>query len=169
MELQPDSSTQFVDKSKAFELNKSQIPPPPLPSSTSTSSQISQLEQSHQSEDDDNFKNDDNNYDFKVNDVSKMTCNRYKTGLRKRNTAKNRIKNVEFMSVASTMHCNKSLVPRNHTETIQTDDRRQTLGIDVGQHRFAYGAKFKKIVFNGTFPIDDPYSSRFDQDGNLLQ
>lgn len=35
--------------------------------------------------------------------------------------------------------------------------------------QFASGAKLKKIVFNGTFPIDDPYSSRFDYDGHLLQ
>lgn len=32
------------------------------------------------------------------------------------------------------------------------------------QRRPLLGQKLKKIVFNGTFPIDDPYSSRFDDD-----
>lgn len=31
------------------------------------------------------------------------------------------------------------------------------------------GRRLKKIVFNGTFPIDDPYSSRFGRDGNTSE
>lgn len=75
------------------------------------------------------------------------------------------------------MHCNN--IQRSTTSTCDlmqpTATLRQTsAGYDRDMsplHRphFASGAKLKKIVFNGTFPIDDPYSSRFDYDDHLLE
>lgn len=74
------------------------------------------------------------------------------------------------------MHCNKSPSSASTCEFVQpaTTMSQASAGHDRGMatlHRpqFASGAKLKKIVFNGTFPIDDPYSSRFDYNGLLLQ
>lgn len=76
------------------------------------------------------------------------------------------------------MHCNNKS-PSSAASTCEFMQSAATLrhtsaGYDRNMsalHRpqFASGAKLKKIVFNGTFPIDDPYSSRFDYDGHLLQ
>lgn len=74
------------------------------------------------------------------------------------------------------MHCNKPPSSASTCEFVQptTTTGQASAGYDRSMsalHRpqFASGAKLKKIVFNGTFPIDDPYSSRFDYDGLLLQ
>lgn len=74
------------------------------------------------------------------------------------------------------MHCNKPPSSASTCEIVQptTTTGQASAGYDRSMsalHRpqFASGAKLKKIVFNGTFPIDDPYSSRFDYDGLLLQ
>lgn len=80
------------------------------------------------------------------------------------------------------LHCNNNNKLPSSASTCDVVQPRATLrrqssaGYDddmTALHRphFASGAKLKKIVFNGTFPIDDPYSSRFDYeyDGHLLQ
>lgn len=76
-------------------------------------------------------------------------------------------------------HCNNNEQPSSTASTCDLMQpaarlRQTSAGHDcdmsaVHRPQFASGAKLKKIVFNGTFPIDDPYSSRFDNDGHLLQ
>lgn len=53
---------------------------------------------------------------------------------------------------------------RSSQRTKQPPAADDPCGRSALQRRPLLGQKFKKIVFNGTFPIDDPYSSRFDDD-----
>lgn len=74
------------------------------------------------------------------------------------------------------MHCSKPTQSAPTRDLMQPTTALRQISANYDRimsalHRpqFASGISMKKIVFNGTFPIDDPYSSRFDYDGTLLQ
>lgn len=74
------------------------------------------------------------------------------------------------------MHCSKPTQSAPTCDFMQPTTALREMSANYDRimsalHRpqFASGVSMKKIVFNGTFPIDDPYSSRFDYDGSLLQ
>lgn len=105
-----------------------------------------------------------------VDNVSTSNSHDTKSCLRKRIT-----KSVPKSSPK--MHCNKppssattcDIVQPTTTTLRQTSPKYERDMSALHRPQFASGAKMKKIVFNGTFPIDDPYSSRFEYDGHLLQ
>lgn len=92
-------------------------------------------------------------HDF-VTDVSKKCdANAYNTtmNLRRRHTTKAPIASKQSTHVGARS---------KKANTIKDESIRRSIENFESKMR---KSKFKKIVFNGTFPIDDPYSSRFER------
>lgn len=77
-----------------------------------------------------------------------------------------RIGSSRMLGKAHILSRSSESLKRSTDDEMHTVKQRKIINNDMLQKRPIRNHKFKKIVFNGTFPIDDPYSSRFDDEDN---